>query len=181
MSRRAELVLEKPPIELVIRETGWDFWESTFKRWHYLDLGPMPFSTAFVGFVDDEPVAHLGMSAMVAGKQRVARACRMVVLPEWMAAGIGTGFLDFLCERELQGEGFVGAKVPTIFHTNHPALCFVLRRSKKWRQVSTQLHGEKKVPGQKLNWGGHFRGVQGFKYYGQRGVEAAESKAKETP
>lgn len=174
-----ELILEKPAIELDILETGWCYWEPLFERWHYLSLGPMPFSTAFTGFVDGEPVCHLGMSAMVAGKQRVARACRMVVLPEWQGAGIGTKFLDYLCERELRGEGFVGRPVPTIFHTNHPGLCFVLRRSPKWRQVSTHLYGASRaavdegVRQRSWGWGRHFRAVQGFKYYGQRGVEAA--------
>jgi GNAT superfamily N-acetyltransferase len=166
-----ELVLEKPAIELVIRETGWDYWASTFERWHYLKLGPMPFSTAYVGFVDDQPVCHLGVSGMVAGGRRCARACRMVVLPEWMSAGVGTSFLDYMAERELQGEGFIGKPVPTYFHTNHPALAFVLRRSPKWRQVSSKLYGDR-GSGESLTWGHHLRGVQGFKYFGQAGIDA---------
>jgi GNAT superfamily N-acetyltransferase len=174
------VVLEKPTLELEIRETGWQFWPY-FVPHHYLDLGPMPFSTAFVGFVDGEPVAHLGMSAMVAGKRRAARACRLVILPEWQGAGVGTRFLDYLCERELKGEGFVGYPTTTYFHTNHPGLCFVLRRSKKWRQVSTHLYGASRAgvsvaERQKAwGWGRHFRAVQGFQYHGQRGVDAAKS------
>lgn len=168
------LELEKPTIELVVRETGWGYWYDLFERWHYLSLPQMPFSTAYVGFVDDEPVCHLGMSAMVAGRRRVARACRMVVLPEWMGAGVGTAFLDAMCERELQGNGFVKSPVPTIFHTNHPALAFVLRRSQKWRQISSKLHGETGTDG--MSWGGHMRGVQGFKYFGQAGIDAIQTK-----
>lgn len=170
--------LQRPEISLDVFETGWDFWPY-FLPHHYLDLGPMPFSTAYVGFVDGEPVCHMGMSAMVAGKKRIARACRMVVLPEWQGAGVGTRFIDALCERELRGEGFVGSPVPTVFHTNHPGLCFVLRRSKKWRQVSTHLYGASRAGvkpeerSKSMGWGRHFRAVQGFKYYGQRGVEAA--------
>lgn len=172
------LILEKPAIELVIRETGWQPWTDLFARWHYLHgIGPMAFSTAYTGYVNDTPACFIGMSAMVAGRRRVARACRMVVLPEWMGAGIGTNFLDFMAERELRGEGFVGQPVPTIFHTAHPALCAVLRHKKDWRQVSSKLFGEKADPDAKLNWGGHFRAVAGFKYYGQRGIEAAKEES----
>jgi GNAT superfamily N-acetyltransferase len=97
----------------------------------------------------------------------------MVVLPEWMGAGVGTAMLDWAAERELQGEGFIGAKVPTYFHTNHPALAFVLRRSLKWRQVSSRLYGDKGEAG--LSWGGHFRGVQGYRYWGQEGIDASRA------
>lgn len=172
MSQLEELVLERPEIEVDIRETGWQYWRPLFKRWHYLDLGPMPFSTAFVGFVGDEPVAHVGMSAMVSGKVREARACRLVILPEWQGAGIGTRFLEAVCERELAGDGFVGSPTTTMFHTNHPGMCFVLRRSRRWRQVSTHLYGASRAERDKRwGWGRHFRGVQGFRYYGARGEE----------
>ena len=139
----------------------------------------MPFGTAFVGFVDGEPVCHLGMSAMVSGRKREARACRMVVLPEWQGAGVGTKFLEALCERELRGEGFVGKPTTTMFHTNHPGMAFVLRRSKRWRQVSIHLYGASRAGisdeerQKSWGWGRHFRAVQGFRYYGEAGVEAA--------
>jgi GNAT superfamily N-acetyltransferase len=164
----------------VVKETKWKYWRSLFERWHYLALGPMPFSTAFVGFVDGEPVAHVGMSAMVTGKgKREARACRLVILPEWQGAGIGTQFLEEVCERELRGEGFVGKPTTTMFHTNHPGMCFVLRRSKKWRQVSTHLHGASQAKvDESWGWGRHFRAVQGFRYYGQKGVDAYASADK---
>ena len=175
--------LQRPEITLEAVETGWDYWPY-FVPHHYLDLGPMPFSTAYTGFVNDEPVCHIGMSAMVSGKKRESRACRMVVLPEWQGAGLGTKFIDAVCERELRGEGFLGKPSTTVFHTNHPGLCYVLRRSKKWRQVSTHLYGgsnagkSEKERGKSWEWGRHFRAVQGFRYFGQAGIDAA--KAKET-
>lgn len=136
----------------------------------------MPFSTAYVGFVNDEPVVHLGMSGKVSGKRREARACRMVVMPEWQGAGVGIRFLNHLCERELRGEGFIGFPTTTLFHTAHPGLVAGLKRDKKWRQLSAHLHGNG-GPQPKLikaeRFGAHFRAVAGFRYYGQRGVDRA--------
>lgn len=166
----------RPKVDLVVRETGWKYWHSVFEQHHYLKANPMAFSTAFVGFVGDEPVAHLGMSAMVSGRKREARACRMVVKPEWQGIGIGIPFLEALCERELRGEGFVGKPTTTILHTNHPALAVSLRRNPRWRQISQALHGGLKVAAKGGGMGGHMRAVQGFRYGGQRYEEAWHGK-----
>lgn len=129
----------------------------------------MPFGTAYVGFVNDEPVVHLGMSGKVSGKLREARACRMVVMPEWQGAGVGMRFLNHLCQRELDGEGFIGSPVTTLFHTAHPGLVAALRRDPKWKQLSAELAGgrrSKRDTGA-MGWGGHFRAVSGWRYYGE--------------
>jgi GNAT superfamily N-acetyltransferase len=125
----------------------------------------MPFGTAYVGFVGDEPVAHVGMSGKVSGKKREARACRMVVMPEWQGAGVGMRMLNHLCQRELEGGGFIGKKTTTLFHTAHPGLVAALRRDPKWKQVSATLAGGQ---GNKsgMTWGGHLRAVSGWRYHG---------------
>lgn len=166
----------RPKVDLVVTEEGWKYWHSVFEQHHYLKANPMAFSTAFVGWVDDEPVAHLGMSAMVSGRKREARACRMVVKPEWQGIGIGIPFLEALCERELQGVGFVGKPTTTILHTNHPALAVSLRRNPRWRQISQALHGGLKTSAAGGGMGGHMRAVQGFRYGGARYEEAARAK-----
>lgn len=188
---------QRPSFELEVVETGWGYWP-LFKPHHYLiDAGPMPFSTAFVGFVDGQPVAHLGISGMYIGQRREARACRMVVMPEWQGAGVGTRFLNHLVDRELRGEGFIGYPTQSMFHTNHPALTAALRRDPKWRQISYNLHGGdrkksnasnrksaarkgEKFTGGNIGWGGHFRGVQGFRYFGEAGVRAAAERGRGT-
>lgn len=170
---------QRPPIEVEIHETKWSYW-NLFKPHHYLvDAGPMPFSTAYVAFVDGVPIAHLGMSGMFVGNKREARACRMVVMPEWQGAGIGVKFLNYMMERELRGEGFIGHRTQGLFHTNHPALTAALRRDPRWRQVSARLHGGDGAKSRahnelKMGWGGHWRGVQGFRFFGADGVAAAE-------
>jgi GNAT superfamily N-acetyltransferase len=136
----------------------------------------MAFATAYTGFVDGEPVCFVGVSGMVVGKGvREARFCRFVTKPEWQGAGIGMRFLEYLTERELRGEGFIGTPTTSIIHSAHPALAVTLRRSPKWRQISQALHGGEKAtePG-KGGMGGHMRAVMGFRYYGQAGIDAWE-------
>lgn len=110
------------------------------------------------------------------------RATRLVVMPEWQGAGVGTAFLNEVMQYHLEGNGRCNRKYHTFFHTSHPQLCGYLRHSKKWIQTSAKLHGDNKSrnmksmqrtckpisKGKKMTggYGGHFRAVQGFKYLG---------------
>lgn len=164
---------ERPTLEVEIVQTGWKPWYSIFRYHHYLhDAKQMPFSTAFTGFDVEtgDPAAFVGVSGFVAGRQRVARACRLVVHPEYQGAGVGLRFLNTVAEREARGEGFIGSPVPTIIHTAHPALCAGLRRSRDWKQVSQHLVGDKTSNTTLANarYGGHTRSVAGFRFLGVR-------------
>ncbi|MEZ7005856.1 hypothetical protein [Streptomyces sp. AD55] len=180
-------VQRRPPITVEVREGNWELWP-LFEPHHYLKAGPMPGARCYVGFVNDEPVVHLGVGTknVNLGKRGTgieARACRMVVMPEWQGAGVGMRFLNHVCELQRRGEGRLpGRRMTTVFHTSHPQLCAALRRDPRWRQVSAVLHGGNKgrsarsigkskqargVPGfTGSGYGGHFRAVQGFRYVG---------------
>ena len=109
------------------------------------------------------------------------RATRLVTMPEWQGAGVGSRFLNFIAQYHLDGHGRKEKKYPTYFHTSHPQLCGYLRHSKKWIQVSAVLYGGNKKKsaesikkshkgkpgGMGIGYGGHFRAVQGFKYIGE--------------
>lgn len=170
--------LQRPRIELDIWQTDWRYW-NLFEPHHYLKVPKMIAATCYVGAVDGEPVAHLGVSTRPGLKE--ARACRMVVMPEWQGAGVGMRFLNAVCELWLQGQNRFGLKLNTLFHTSHPGLCAALRRDPKWRRVSASLFGVDKARsrasiaragGITCGYGGHLRAVQGFRYYGQAGVDA---------
>jgi GNAT superfamily N-acetyltransferase len=168
----------RPKFELEIFKTDWRYWD-LFEPHHYLKLPKMVAAGCYVGTVDGELVAHIGMSSAAKGKGVEARACRLVVMPEWQGAGVGTTFLNAVCQMQAEGIGRLeGRKVTTLFHTSHPGLCFVLRRDPKWRQVSCNLHGAKKTKGLAggslaggagpcAGYGGHLRAAQGFRYYGE--------------
>jgi tRNA(Met) C34 N-acetyltransferase TmcA len=140
-------------------------------------------ATCYVGFVGESPVAHVGVST-TAG-MREARACRLVIMPEWQGAGVGLRFLNEVCRMWRMGENRYQKPLRTLFHTSHPGLAAALRRSKLWTQVSGVLCGDDKVRcnrtlteralRSKTGWhgggvsgdGGHFRAVQGFRYLGE--------------
>lgn len=149
-----------------------------FKPHYYLDLPIPPAAMAFIGVVDGEPVAHVMVTPLFTAN--AYRATRLVVMPEWQGAGVGTKFLNWVCQYHMEGNGRKNKKFPTHFHTSHPQLCSYLRYSKLWIQKSARLYGSNKARsmasirrasksiGKKIGtgYGGHFRAVQGFKYIG---------------
>lgn len=191
----------RPAIELEIRQVDGSYWPM-FEPHHYLKLPRMVACRYFVGFVDGEPVIHLGVAPRL--EVGGVRACRMVVMPEWQGAGVGTRFLNWIMESEVTGGGQFGDRVRAgYFHTSHPGLCAALRRDPKWEQVSAVMHGGNKrksfqsikgshqrlqrkgqtviIPSPTAGYGGHFRAVQGFRYRGEawaaRKKEAAQKQA----
>ena len=129
----------------------------------------------FIGTVDGELVSHLAVAPSF--QTKLYRATRLVVMPEWQGAGVGTKFLEWVCEYHLQGNGRGGKKYKTMFHTSHPQLIGYLRRGKKWALKSQQMFGVNKRKSASTfakstggevtgGFGGHFRAVQGFKYIG---------------
>ena len=154
-----------------MRQTNGSYWKY-FKPHYYLDL-PMPIAAHyFVGLVDGELVAHVAVAPFF--QCGYYRATRLVVMPEWQGAGIGTRFLNAVCQWHLDGNGRCGKKLPVLFHTSHPQLAAVLRRSPLWVQKSAVLYQK---AGTKFTfnnggkgghswYGGHFRAVQGFAYLG---------------
>lgn len=169
----------RPPITFDLWETDRHQW-AAFEPHHYLKLPAMIAATYYVATVDGQPVAHVAVSTRPGMVE--ARACRLVVMPEWQGAGIGLRFLAAVCERWRAGENRHGIKVPTLFHTSHPGLCAALRRDARWTQVSGSLVGGDRARSKASlqrsaergrmaavgsGYGGHFRAVQGFRYLGE--------------
>ncbi|MNR06823.1 hypothetical protein D3C85_1229170 [compost metagenome] len=141
----------------------------------------MVASTHYVGWVNGEPVAHIAFSTRPGLIE--ARACRLVVMPEWQGAGVGMRFLNALCSQWLAGSNRYGRPLRTLFHTSHPGLAAALRRDTRWTQVSAALIGGNyaksrqslKESNRRLGrhsnagsgFGGHFRAVQGFRFLGE--------------
>ena len=143
----------------------------------------MPFPPAaeyFIGTVDGELVCHVAVAPFFTANGY--RATRLVVMPEWQGAGVGTKFLEWVCNYHKEGHGRCEKKLPTFFHTSHPQLIGYLKNSPKWVLKSQQMFGalslKDATAGAKLRgdglkkkvkyMGGHFRAVQGFKFIGDK-------------
>ena len=174
---------QRPKINLDIWQVDRSYWKF-YKPHYYLDLPEPVAAMHFIGTVDGELACHI----VVAPRFEVHgyRATRLVTMPEWQGAGVGSKFLNFIAQYHLDGNGRGGHKYVTYFHTSHPQLCAYLRHSQKWVQVSAVLYGSnKKKSGESIirsqkrkksklicgsGYGGHFRAVQGFKYIGEQKI-----------
>ena len=172
---------QRPKMNLDIRQGNKSYWKF-YQPHYYLDLPEPVAAMHFIGTVDGELACHI----VVAPRFEVHgyRATRLVTMPEWQGAGVGSKFLNFIAQYHLDGNGRGGHKYVTYFHTSHPQLCAYLRHSQKWVQVSAVLYGgNKKKSGESIirsqkrkksklicgaGYGGHFRAVQGFKYIGEQ-------------
>lgn len=182
-------VRRRPRIDVELWQTNWQHWPA-FEPHHYLKLPKMIAATNYVATVGGQLVAHVAVSTR--SGLREARACRLVVMPEWQGAGVGLRFLDAVCERWRIGQNRYSKPMLSLFHTSHPGLASALRRSDRWTQVSARLVGESKVrsvasiaasfarkgiTGGFSGYGGHFRAVQGFRYLGADGPQAEHAEA----
>lgn len=158
---------QRPTLTFDIYQTDWRYWH-LFEPHHYLKMPKMIAATNYVAVINGELVAHLAVSTRPGLIE--ARACRLVVMPEWQGAGIGMRFLNRICDHWLNGDNRYNKPMRTIFHTSHPNLANALRRDKKWTQISGGLYtkSSNKCKDGKLlgRYGGHFRAVQGFRYLG---------------
>lgn len=173
--RGRDCLRQRPQLELRIYQVSGSVFRH-FKPHYYLDL-PLPVAAQyFVGVIGNEPVCHVAVTPLFTAN--AYRATRLVVMPEWQGIGVGTKFLNAVCQHHLDGRGRCGRKLPVFFHTSHPQLCGALRHSRKWEQTGAQLYGSNKArsaasmrrTNKKGNaasgYGGHFRAVQAFKYIG---------------
>ena len=163
----------RPKFDLEVWQTDGSYWKQ-FEPHHYLKLPAMIACQYYVGFVDGEAVSHIAVSPWL--QNGGMRACRMVVMPEWQGAGVGTRFLDEVCRLQFTDANRFNNRTKSVyFHTSHPGLCSALRRNKRWVQVSQMMGGSHKGRSAKtlrdgqpskigVGFGGHLRAVQGFKY-----------------
>jgi GNAT superfamily N-acetyltransferase len=157
----------RPDIKLDIHKTNWRHWP-LFEEHHYLKLPRMIAAFNYVGSVGGQLVAHVAVSTRPGLTE--GRACRLVVMPEWQGAGVGMAFLNAVCDLWRRGKNHYRKPMPVLFHTSHPGLAAALRRSGGWDQVSCALWGgssERRSTLVKGKYGGHFRAVQGFRYFGE--------------
>lgn len=161
----------RPKFDLEIFKTDGSYWP-LFEPHHYLKLPRMVAAKYYVGVVDGEAVCHIACSPKL--EVSGMRLCRMVVMPEWQGAGVGTRFLDAVAKMQFTDVNPHYERTERVyFHTSHPGLCAALRRSPRWEQISRMMGGTNKGKSRasiaksggysSAGYGGHFRAVQGFR------------------
>lgn len=167
---------QRPPIHLDIWKVDQSYWRF-YKPHYYLNLPEPVAAEHYIGTVDGELACHICICPRF--ESHGYRGTRLVTMPEWQGAGVGSKFLNFMGQYCLEGNARCNRKYPLYFHTSHPQLCGYLRHSKRWTQVSAVLYGGNKRKsaasirksrgdtGVGSGFGGHFRAVQGFKYIGE--------------
>lgn len=169
--------LRRPQINLDIYKVDQSYWKF-YKPHYYLNIPEPPAAEHYIGVVDGELACHICICPFF--NSNGYRGTRLVTMPEWQGAGVGSKFLNYMAQYCLDGKARCNRKLPMYFHTSHPQLCGYLRHSKKWVQVSAVLYGNNKGKSARSirktqnnsmiasgwGYGGHFRAVQGFKYVG---------------
>jgi GNAT superfamily N-acetyltransferase len=64
----------------------------------------------FIGTVDGKLACHMAVACKF--EVKCYRTTRLVTMPEWQGAGVGTKFLDFICRYRLDDHGLGGHKYP---------------------------------------------------------------------
>ena len=171
---------QRPKIQLDIWKVDQSYWKF-YKPHYYLNLPEPVAAEHYIGTVDGELACHICICCNF--QIHGYRGTRLVTMPEWQGAGVGSKFLNFMAQYCLDGKARCGRKYPLYFHTSHPQLCGYLRHSSRWVQVSSELYGARKLASARsitasrrrggtavatgAGYGGHFRAVQGFKYVGE--------------
>lgn len=166
----------RPKLDVDVFETDGSYWPM-FEPHHYLKLPRMVAAKYYVGVVAGEPVAHIAVSPKL--EVGGMRACRMVVMPEWQGAGVGTRFLDEVARLQFTPANKYYKRARAVyFHTSHPGLTAALVRSKRWAIISAQVGGSNKGKSASsirksrtktgtapigVGYGGHIRAVNGFR------------------
>ncbi|KXF92076.1 GNAT family N-acetyltransferase [Phaeobacter inhibens] len=153
-----------PRLTMDIHKTDGSYWP-LFEPHHYLKANRPIAADYYVGFAEGEPIAHACFSPRPGLCE--AKACRLVVMPQWQGAGVGVRFLTELAALWRRGLNRYERAMPTLINTSHPGLAASLRNHPLWHQVSCSLYGGKaKLDAGRIitRMAGHMRALQGFRY-----------------
>lgn len=122
---------ERPKIEIDIRSCEAEKVWRVFKKHHYLSGKINKSSNAFVGLIENKPVAFCSILAFPSGSFKDAwREHRTVVLPEFQGLGIGNSLSESIAD-------YVVSKGCRFFSkTSHPAMGVHRNNSSLWRGTS---------------------------------------------
>lgn len=126
----------RPKIALDLFRVDRKAWR-LFAKHHYLSADLHVSSECYCGYYRGVPVAFCAFLHLF-GHKGVKRVHRIVVLPDYQGVGIGTQFLNAVCQRVKDS----GNRVRIT--TSHPSLLGYLRKSDKWALARKTEAGKRK-------------------------------------
>ena len=118
----------RPELSLTIKRVHPAAW-NVFRQHHYLNNKMYNIAHCFVGYLNDEPVAFLGVAAFPHATKPAWRQARLVCLPDYQGLGIGERFSNFVASLYgITGKPYRGV-------TSHPASMASRHRSPLWRMI----------------------------------------------
>ncbi|MDO5580325.1 MAG: GNAT family N-acetyltransferase [Planctomycetia bacterium] len=152
--------LRRPDIKLDIVRVPQSLW-TLFAKHHYLSGSLGTNSRCFAAFWEGTPVAFAALLPLLGFKKR-RRISRIVVLPDYQGAGIGSAFVNTmgdLCREE-------GYRLNIT--TSHPAMIRHCEKSPFWRTISVRKGISSSCQFGKKYVGSAGRAVVSFEYTADR-------------
>lgn len=119
---------QRPKIELTVKRVHYSAWEM-FRRFHYLDTNLNKAAHCFVAFIEDNPVAFLGVLSFPHKYRPCWRYTRLVCLPDYQGVGIGMKLLDYMASI------YKSTGKPVIGNLSHPAVMHAWNKSPLWKMT----------------------------------------------
>ncbi len=118
----------RPPISLRVFRVGAETWR-IFRHIHYLDSELAPSAQCFCAFINDVPVAFLGVLPFPHAIRPGWRFHRLVCLPDYQGVGIGVFFGDYVASL------YKATGKPVFRTLSHPAVIRHCAKSPVWRMI----------------------------------------------
>lgn len=119
---------KRPKIELSIfkipRKYGVEIWEK-FKKYHYLDTNLPSSAECYICLMNGNLCGFCAISQIM--KKNYKLVSRLVVLPQYQGIGIGTNFLNEICEIYHKQKKHISIR------TSSPSISYSLKKSNKWK------------------------------------------------
>ena len=126
----------RPQLSLTIKRVHPAAW-NVFRQHHYLNTKMFSMIHCFVAYLNNEPVAFIGVAAFPHPTRPAWRQARLVCLPDYQGLGIGERFTNFIASLYgITGKPYCGV-------TSHPASIASRHKSPFWRMTRAPSRARK--------------------------------------
>ena len=158
------VVQQRPAIKLDVHSCKYGTWE-LFAQHHYLSHDLNRVARCYVGLVEGQPAAFVGVLPQPHAKRPGWRESRLVVMPDFQGCGVGMAMSNLLAAAYRAGK-----RRPYFSVTSHPGLIHARARSAEWKMGRKPTIGRPafgRNSAVKGSWKQDFRATTSFEYVGE--------------